>query len=52
VRETLRPDALGYISLGLVDRRVRAVAVDGVLPTHDSILAKRYSVVRLPVPES
>jgi phosphate transport system substrate-binding protein len=40
------PDALGYISLGLVDRRVRAVAVDGVLPTHDSILAKRYSVVR------
>jgi len=40
------PDALGYISLGLVDRRVRAVAVDGVLPTHDTILAKRYAVVR------
>jgi len=40
------PDALGYISLGLVDRRVRAVAVDGVLPTHETILAKRYAVVR------
>jgi phosphate transport system substrate-binding protein len=40
------PDALGYISLGLVDRRVRAVAVDGVLPTHDTILAKTYAVVR------
>jgi phosphate transport system substrate-binding protein len=40
------PDALGYISLGLVDRRVRALAVDGVLPTHDTILAKRYAVVR------
>ena len=40
------PDALGYISLGLVDRRVRSVAVDGVLPTHETILAKRYSVVR------
>ncbi|MHB8835777.1 MAG: phosphate ABC transporter substrate-binding protein [Candidatus Methylomirabilia bacterium] len=40
------PDALGYISLGLVDQRVRAVAVDGVLATHDAIVAKRYSVVR------
>jgi phosphate transport system substrate-binding protein len=40
------PDALGYISLGLVDRRVRAVAIDGVLPTHETILAKRYAVVR------
>ena len=40
------PDSLGYISLGLVDRRVRAVAVDGVLPTHETILAKRYAVVR------
>ena len=40
------PDALGYISLGLVDRRVRAVAIDGVLPTHDTITGKRYAVVR------
>jgi phosphate transport system substrate-binding protein len=40
------PDALGYISLGLVDRRVRAVAVDGVLPTHETIIAKRYAIVR------
>ena len=40
------PDALGYISLGLVDRRVRALAVDGVLPTHETILAKNYAVVR------
>jgi len=40
------PNALGYISLGLVDRRVRAIAVDGVLPTHDAIVDKRYAVVR------
>jgi len=40
------PDALGYISLGLVDRRVRALGVDGVLPTHETILAKSYAVVR------
>jgi phosphate transport system substrate-binding protein len=48
VREIVASDpfALGYISLGLVDRRVRALAVDGVLPTHETILAKRYAVVR------
>lgn len=40
------PDALGYISLGLLDRRVRAVAVDGVLATHEAIVAQQYSVVR------
>jgi phosphate transport system substrate-binding protein len=40
------PDALGYISLGLVDRRVRAIAVDGVLPTHDAIVGKSYAIVR------
>jgi phosphate transport system substrate-binding protein len=40
------PDALGYISLGLVDRRVRALAVDGVTPTHETITAKGYAVVR------
>ncbi len=40
------PDALGYISLGLVDQRVRALPVDGVLPTRETIVAKRYAVVR------
>jgi phosphate transport system substrate-binding protein len=40
------PNALGYISLGLVDRRVRAVAVDGVEPSTEAIHAKRYGIVR------
>ncbi len=40
------PDALGYISLGLLDGRVRGLAVDGVAPTHEAIEAKRYAVVR------
>jgi len=40
------PDALGYISLGLLDPRVRGLAVDGVLPTHDAIVGKRYAIVR------
>ena len=46
------PDALGYISLGLVDRRVRAVAVDGVLadPRHDRRQALRGGPP-LPLPE-
>jgi phosphate transport system substrate-binding protein len=39
-------DPLGYISLGLVDRRVRAIAVDGVVPSPEAIHAKRYAVVR------
>jgi phosphate transport system substrate-binding protein len=48
VREIVASDrhALGYISLGLVDGRVRAVSVDGVAPSHDSIVSKRYAVVR------
>jgi phosphate transport system substrate-binding protein len=40
------PDALGYISLGLLDRRVRGLAVDGVAPTHEAIVGKRYAIVR------
>jgi phosphate transport system substrate-binding protein len=40
------PDALGYISLGLLDRRVRGLAVDGALPTHDAIVGKSYAIVR------
>jgi phosphate transport system substrate-binding protein len=40
------PNALGYISLGLVDGRVRSLSVDGVMPTHDTIVGKRYAVVR------
>ena len=27
------PYAIGYISLGLVDKRVKALAIDGVMPT-------------------
>ncbi len=40
------PYALGYISLGLVDQKVRAVAVDNIMPTIKSIKAGQYKIVR------
>lgn len=40
------PRAIGYISLGIVNSRVRTIAVDGVLPTAESVEAGRYRLVR------
>ncbi len=40
------PYALGYISMGLVDARVKALAVDGIMPSVKTVKAKRYKIVR------
>jgi phosphate transport system substrate-binding protein len=40
------PYAIGYISLGVVDAKVRALSVDGVSPTVKNMQAKRYRIVR------
>ena len=40
------PHSLGYISAGLVDDRVKAVAVDGILPTRENIKTQKYKLVR------
>jgi phosphate transport system substrate-binding protein len=40
------PHALGYISMGLVEPRVKAVAVDGVLPTRQNVKDRAYKLVR------
>jgi phosphate transport system substrate-binding protein len=40
------PYAIGYISLGLVDHRVKAVAIDGVMPSVKHIRSKTYKIVR------
>jgi phosphate transport system substrate-binding protein len=40
------PYALGYISLGLVDKRVKALSIDGIIPTVGNIKAKKYMIVR------
>jgi phosphate transport system substrate-binding protein len=40
------PHALGYISMGLVDPRVKALAVDGVTPTREHVKDRDYKLVR------
>jgi phosphate transport system substrate-binding protein len=40
------PGAIGYISMGLVDASVKAVALDGVAPGEAAIDAGRYPLVR------
>ncbi|MEO0107731.1 MAG: phosphate ABC transporter substrate-binding protein [candidate division WOR-3 bacterium] len=48
VREIVASDpaAIGYISFGLVDERVRALAIDGVNPTDSTISSGRYPITR------
>jgi phosphate transport system substrate-binding protein len=48
VREIVASDpaAIGYISFGLLDDRVRALALDGVAPSEEAIQQGRYPVVR------
>jgi phosphate transport system substrate-binding protein len=40
------PDAVGYISFGLVDERVHPLALDGVAPSEESIRLGTYPVTR------
>jgi phosphate transport system substrate-binding protein len=40
------PDAVGYISFGLVDERVHPLALDGVAPSEPSIRLGTYPVTR------
>lgn len=40
------PNAIGYISLGLVNEKVKAVKIDGVEATIENIRRRRYKLVR------
>jgi phosphate transport system substrate-binding protein len=40
------PDAIGYISLGIVDPSVKPVAVDGVQASTEAVLEGTYTLVR------
>lgn len=40
------PDSIGYISLGLVNDKVRAVALEGVEPSYDNIIERKYQLIR------
>lgn len=48
VREVVATDpyAIGYISLGLVDQRVKAVSIDGTMPSVSAIKKREYGIVR------
>lgn len=48
VRETVAhdPGAIGYISLGLVDMRVKAICIDGTHPSVPAVLEGSYELVR------
>ena len=48
VRELVANDpyAIGYISMGLVDSRVKALSVDGVAPTRQDVKNHSYKLVR------
>jgi len=39
--------AIGYISVGFVDKSVKALSIDGVAPTEKNITSKTYPVARL-----
>jgi phosphate transport system substrate-binding protein len=40
------PNAIGYISLGLVDKTVKALKIDRIQPNLENILKSRYQIVR------
>lgn len=40
------PNAIGYISLGLVNDKVKALSLDGIIANDENIITKRYSLVR------
>jgi phosphate transport system substrate-binding protein len=40
------PAAIGYMSLGLVDKELGAVPIEGAHPTAENVLAGRYTLVR------
>jgi len=48
VREIVANDpyAIGYISMGLVDERVKALSVDGIAPTRQNVKNRDYKLVR------
>jgi phosphate transport system substrate-binding protein len=42
------PGAIGYVSVGYLDNRVRAVALDGIQPTPDTLTNNQYPL-RIPI---
>jgi phosphate transport system substrate-binding protein len=40
------PNAIGYISLGLVEKSVKALKIDGIQPNMENIMKSRYQIIR------
>lgn len=40
------PGAIGYIGLGYVSSSVKAISVDGIMPTKESVLKNKYPITR------
>jgi phosphate transport system substrate-binding protein len=40
------PNAIGYISLGLVDKTVKALRINGIQPNLENIMKSRYTIIR------
>ena len=40
------PNSIGFISLGLVDNTVKALSLDGVVPTRENVMNGTYSLFR------
>ena len=40
------PNAIGYISMGLINDKVKALSLDNIIATEENIITKRYSLVR------
>jgi phosphate transport system substrate-binding protein len=46
VTVSLTPGAIGYVSLGYVDASVKSLKVDGIEPTVENVLNRKYPIVR------
>ena len=40
------PGAIGYISLGIVDERVKPLSIEGVVPSQETVSSEAYGLVR------
>lgn len=40
------PNAIGFMSLGLVTGELKSLKIDGVVPSHDNVMNKTYPLVR------
>lgn len=40
------PGAIGYVGLGYVDSTVKAISVDGIMPTEETVLSGSYPLAR------